>query len=74
MDQVMGWPAAPKVGVRMSVAATSVVDVGVTVMTPSETTTEATWVVAAVAGTPFAPELQPARAPDSWAQTVTAVL
>ena len=74
MDQVMGAPAAPKVGVRMSVAAASVVDVGVTVMTPSATVTEVTWVVLVVAGTPFAPEVQPARAPASWAQTATAVL
>lgn len=73
LAQVMGAPAA-MVGVRTSVAVATVVAVGVTVMTPSATATEATWVVAVVAGTPSKPELQPVRVPASWAQVATAVL
>ena len=73
LAQVIGAPAV-MVGVKISVAVADVVAVGVTVMTPSATATDATWVVAVVAGTPSRPELQPARAPDSWAQVATAVL
>ena len=74
LDQVMGRPPAFRVGVRMSVAPTSVVAVGVTVITPATTPTEPTWVVPVVAGTPFAPKSQPVKVPASWAQRATAVL
>ena len=74
--QVMGPPVVLRVGVSTYVAVASVVDVGVTVMTPvtRATATLATWVVVTLAGTPFVPTAQSATEPASWAQRATAVL